>query len=162
MHSATLSILGRRRNKRSHPFYFRALPIDSVNCSSMKSLLFPLILSMMLGCTTVTSTTDNTTNSPKIEDDPPPAGWFASFTPEQAKSVSPDYAKAILIARAAAEATETSPSTMDFSVSKEQEEWWVHVSFFGRFGAKKVHMAGGFCVVVIDKDWKVVRIIPGV
>jgi hypothetical protein len=113
------------------------------------------------GCTATRSTEAVSATQPSA----PP--WTPALSPEQARRLTPDEAKAILVARAALEqqAKESgfpSPNIMAYKVTGTAVGWEVHVSYVGAaYDGKVVGAPGYFSVVYIDHAWNVTRIVGG-
>lgn len=93
----------------------------------------------------------------------PPAGWFAAFTPEQARALTPDEAKAVAVARAAVEKDMMELSGLELKAERTTDGWSVRVTHFS-FDWQLPHrfrMPGNFCVVYIDRQWNVTRVVGG-
>ena len=108
----------------------------------------------LAGCTTNANKPGGPTTAPSTS-----PGWFSSFTAEQAQGLSPDEAKAVLIARAAIEKQLPEPTPLAFELDRGPQGFSVKVARFqaGQFGAKLFPL-GRFAVVYIDNQWNVVGI----
>jgi hypothetical protein len=106
------------------------------------------------GCTSNANKPGGPTTSPSTS-----PGWFTSFTAEQAQALTPDEAKAVLIARTAIEKQLPEPIPLAFELDRGPQGFSVKVTRFqaGQFGAKLFPM-GRFAVVYIDNQWNVVGI----
>ena len=132
----------------------------------MKLTLSILLLFLICGCAASTYRSNSSVHPMSSEPSGPP-GWFASFTIKQVQDLSSDECKAILIAKAAVEKNLSQPSNFEFIVRREGDRWSVMVSGIGytidQHGKvlEPVKTPGGFCDVLIDKDWHVVEIRGG-
>ena len=93
--------------------------------------------------------------------------WLPAISLDQAQALSPDEAKAILIARAAVEQANLRqpepPAILRLTPERDGTGWSVHVTFVGLYDSDGTPMPGPgyFCVVHIDKDWHVTAITGG-
>ena len=92
---------------------------------------------------------------------------FAALSLEEAQRLTPDEAKAIVVARAAVEeaAAKTGgemPQIMNLHVGRNGSGWVIHVQYVGGwFEGRPIGMAGNFADVLIDDKWEVTRIVGG-
>ena len=85
-------------------------------------------------------------------------GWMASFTPAQARALSPEEAKAIVVATAEVQRHMTEPRGLRFAVARNGPGWAVTVWFIGGGGASA---PGDFVTVYIDSAWNVSLVARG-
>ena len=115
------------------------------------------------GCT---STETYTSPPPQVDKSKIP--WHVAIPLHQAQALSPEEAKAILVARAALEkgsrdANGAAPDFYQFNPSRTEDGGWsVFVGFVAFYdGGKAYPGAGYFCVVYLDKNWTVTKIVGG-
>lgn len=82
------------------------------------------------------------------------------MTVKEATSLSPDQAKAILVARAAVEAEVGQQVHARYRAESVADGWIVHVFFVAPVGY--VAPPGDFCAVFLDSQFAVSRIVGGV
>jgi len=122
------------------------------------SILLVLLVTALSGCSAKQST-----NAGSVS----PSNWTAAISPTQARNLSPQEAKAILVAVGAIELqakTEGAarPDTVDFKARPSPNGWEVYVQFGGGYAdGKPVPMPGNFVTVEIDSNWNVTRIVGG-
>ena len=120
-----------------------------------------LLALFLAGCYTTVSQQRTTTASDF------PKKWSPAVSLHQAQSLSPDEAKAILIARAAVEEFNQNmrepPGILSLTPERDGDGWSVHVTFVGAYSPDGTPAGGPgyFCVVHIDKDWKMTGITGG-
>jgi hypothetical protein len=128
----------------------------------MRGLALLFIVAGLSGCAATETSTfpaPTTTTNPQM--------WNVSVSPEMAKSLSPDAAKAVLVALAALEddakrGGAMRPDILDIRPTRTANGWSVFVAFVGFWlDGKPGGMPGNFCTVEIDKDWNVTRIMGG-
>ena len=116
---------------------------------------------LLAGCYTEISRQRTTTASNY------PKKWVPAVSLHAAQALSADEAKAILIARAAVEEmnrdSSEPPAILELAPTREEDGWSVHVTFVGGYGGdgSPGRGPGYFCVVKIDKAWKVTGIVSG-
>lgn len=93
--------------------------------------------------------------------------WSVSISPEQAAVLTPDAAKAVLVARAYLEqqsknASATQPQFLSFEPTASRSGWDVRVQFVGAWrNGEPTAGPGFFTIIQIDRQWKVVRLRGG-
>ena len=85
--------------------------------------------------------------------------WPAEMLPADARNLTPDECKAILVARAALEARKNAEIHAHFRVTKQHGDWWVTADYTP--ARDYVSSVGNFSTVVIAPDWSVKQIIGG-
>jgi hypothetical protein len=133
----------------------------------MKRILILLLLNSTVGC----AVADQRSPVKAERDRDPPDRWVVPLSPKQVESMSPDEAKAVLLARSFLEQDykeqgAAAPSILEFRAAATPEGWQVYVQFVGywikaRNGWQAGPAMGNFCVVSIGKDWRVKHISPG-
>lgn len=116
---------------------------------------FSLFLCVLVcGCQTTTTTTSRVPSSS-------PLHWTPALTPDEAGDLTPDAAKAILVARAAIEERskklgQPAPPILSFQTAHEGDGWTVRVNWVATWeNDQPKSMEGYFTVVHIDSKWKV-------
>lgn len=95
------------------------------------------------------------------------AQWAPSLAPDDVMALSPDEAKAILLARSVVEknaklAGQPAPEISHFYPTATADGWDVHVEYVAFWNNGKPFPGPGFFTVVrIRRNWKVVQVIGG-
>lgn len=96
-----------------------------------------------------------------------PAHWVPAMTPDDATALSPDEAKAILLARSVVEenakrAGQPAPEILHFYPKATEDGWDVHVEYLAFWhNGEPSSAAGFFTEVLIGRNWKIIRVIGG-
>ena len=121
-----------------------------------------IILALVSGCVTSETRTYREATLPSS-----PTRWAVGVSPESAKVLTPDEAKAVLIARAylesdAKEHGRTRPDILEMRANRSGRGWSVRVSFVGFWDNDEPH--GGpsyFCTMEINESWEVTSVVGG-
>lgn len=93
--------------------------------------------------------------------------WVPTLTPDEVKAISPDEAKAVLLARSVIEenakkAGRAAPEILHFYPKATEDGWDVHVEYVAFWtNGKPYSGAGFFSDVRIGRNWKVIQVIGG-
>ena len=93
--------------------------------------------------------------------------WTPAVAPNQATQLSPDAAKAVLVARAylderAKQAGRSQPQYLSFEPTRNNSGWQVRVKYVARWeNGEPVEAQGYSLVVALDPQWKVIRLGAG-
>jgi hypothetical protein len=128
----------------------------------MRSASFVLLPLFALGCCNHAPEPSTTMSEPEGQ-----PGWFMSPTTSEVAALSPEQAKALLVARAYVEAQATRSQMLKFQVTPASDGngFEVMVSYMVADGhphsARLIGMPGGFTVFQVDRNWKIVKIMGG-
>ena len=128
----------------------------------MRTFMFFSVLLALQGCVTTETRTFREPTLPSS-----PTRWAVGLTPERARSLSPEEAKAVLIARAylegrAKDAAGLRPDILEFRPSRMDRGWSVYVGFVGFWNNDEPQGAPGyFCTVYINENWEVTSVVGG-
>jgi len=127
----------------------------------MRATILTLILSALTGCAA------HENSVPSNRSMAASARWIATLSPQQVSALSPEEAKAILLARAAIEQRaqdvgSPQPQVLEYRVNLTSDGWTVHVQYVGLWFEGKPHPAPGyFSTVYIDRNWAVRNVVGG-
>ena len=108
-----------------------------------------------------------TNTSPKHAWESSSVSWVPPLAPGEVKALSPDEAKAVLMARSVIEENakkegQAAPQILHFYPKATADGWDVHVEYVAFWtNGKPTSGAGFFADVLIGRNWKVIKVIGG-
>lgn len=128
----------------------------------MRPTMITLILAALTGCAA-----KQTASVPNSQPSAARARWIATLSPQQVSALSPEEAKAILLARAtieqrARDAGLPQPQVLEYRVRGNSDGWAVYVQYVGVWDEGKPRPAPGyFSTVYIDRNWAIRKVVGG-
>lgn len=123
-------------------------------------------LAIMAASLTACQSSESSVSS-RTQEKANPAPWVTSITPEDVKTLSPDEAKAILLAHAVIEnnakrAGRPAPEILHFYPKATADGWDVHVEYVAFWDNGRPYSGPGFFTdVLIGRDWQIIRMSGG-
>lgn len=128
----------------------------------MRTLIGLSVLLALQGCATTETRTFREPTLPSL-----PTRWAVGMTPERVRALTPEEAKAVLIAQAyleasAKDARELRPEILEFRPTRIDRGWSVYVGFVGFWNDDEPQGGiGYFCTVHISENWEVTSVVGG-